>query len=535
MNTDILNIKLKSKYDEEKNIKQLIKESYYLDTSYVNAIRRYAISNILTLAFEYHQIPENVNYINIIKNNSNMNNDFIGHRIGLLPININAIKYLLLIYKIISGNHNYLDELKKQLSKNPNDTNERNNIYKLIKTNLKLSNKNNIDLIHKIIFYIDEFNDTDLKNITTLDIKIKFENESTDIDYVTKLSNYTELFELYEEYNDNNIKNIDINNFKNELLKFIFKPFIAEEREYGTLLCKLKKNETINCELKLNIGCGYEHSRWCVVCPISYIFVIDNVLVKEILLMKLEENKLLNKTFITDFDNNITISDFIDNRYKDIINFNLNHTNIEQLTSFLDSLNEDNSVQIENVNLLKKIINKKDDLLNIFNKCDKQRYFYGKDSDTYKREFLFTIESNNFYTCKKILYKAHKLLKKDLLNIIHKIIKLLEDFVIFPIKTDDIYIDISKKIINGIDIYYNNGDHSIGNILQSYIYYFIEDSIISYIGYKMVHPLKSDMLLTIGYQENITNINFETLKIFYDIYQIFQNMDLDNFIHNDDE
>ena len=511
-------MKLKSIYnkDKEVNIKEIIKEGKYLDTSYVNAIRRYSISNIETLAFEYHQVPQNINYINIIKNDSNMNNDFIGHRIGLLPVNINAIKYLLLIYKIISGNDNYLDELVKKIS-----SEEKNNILKLLKSNLKLSDKNNMNLIHELIFYINEFNNTDLKNITTLDIKIKLKNEIDDIDYSTKLSKYNDLLKIYEEYT--NI-NIDINNYKNDLLKKIFKPFIAEDVEYGTLLCKLKKNEILNCEFILNRGCGYEHSRWSVVCPINYTFVIDNNLAKEILLMKLEENNLLNKNLSEEFMNNESILDFIEKRYKDIINFNLNDQNINELKLFLNELN------IENLNILKKFINNKDDLLNIFNKCDKLRYFYGKDNDIYKREFNLMIESNNVYNCEKILYKAQKILTQDLLNIIKKIIKLLEDFAVFPIKKENINIDLSKKIINGIDICYAMGDHSIGNILQSYIYYLIDNSIISYVGYKMIHPLRKDMLLTIGYNENVTNINLTTIDIFSELHDIFKNMHIINFI-----
>ena len=88
---------LSSDYKEsDVDLSTLIMEGRYLDTSYVNAIRRYSISNIETLGFEYHQIPQNKDYINIISNNSNMNNDFIGHRLGLLSVNIDSIKYLLL-------------------------------------------------------------------------------------------------------------------------------------------------------------------------------------------------------------------------------------------------------------------------------------------------------------------------------------------------------------------------------------------------------------------------------------------------------
>ena len=44
-----------------------------------------------------------------------MNNDFIGHRIGLLPVNIIGVKYVLVIYKILLGHHNEIDNYVKLL------------------------------------------------------------------------------------------------------------------------------------------------------------------------------------------------------------------------------------------------------------------------------------------------------------------------------------------------------------------------------------------------------------------------------------
>ena len=160
---------------------------------------------------------------------------------------------------------------------------------------------------------------------------------------------------------------------------------------------------------------------------------------------------------------------FIEERYKDIINFNLNETNINSLNEYLETVEEE---KLENI---KNFIKTKDDLLNIFNKCDKQRYIYGKDFDLYKRKFNLHIETNNNYSGEKILHKSDKLLKKDLIGFINIIIDLLDNYSLFPINKDEITIDNSKKIINGIDIYYDNGSHSIGNILQSYIYNLIDD------------------------------------------------------------
>ena len=453
--------KLVSKEIEGKvNLQELISSSNYLDTSYVNAIRRYAINNVKTLAFEYHQVPQNKDYIKFIKNTTNMNNDFIGHRIGLLSPNIASVKYLLLIYKILIGHHATLDEINKKTKKNYG-LGEEYEIYKEICSNLKISQETNMKLINEIVFYLDISNDTDLLDVTTLDIKLKLENEANISEkYMEKLTKYKNLINTYENFSK---KKIRLENYKEDLLKNIFKPWKSKEgTEHGVLLCKLKKNEILRCEFILNDGCGEDHARWTTVCPINYTFEIDDNLAKENLLMKLSDANLLNKNI--EYSEDEELMNFIEERYKDIINFSLNETNINSLNEYLETVEED---KLENI---KNFIKTKDDLLNIFNKCDKQRYIYGKDFDLYKRKFNLNIETNNNYSPEKILHKSDKLLKKDLIGFINIIIDLLDNYSLFPINKDDITIDNSKKIINGIDIYYDNGSHSIGNILQLYIY-----------------------------------------------------------------
>ena len=125
-----------SDLSESDTIQKLVKSSKYIDTSIVNGLRRYIISRINTLAFDYSHVPMETEYITFKKNTSEMNNDFIGHRIGLLPIKIVYIKYLLFIYKIIIGHHNELNELL--------DENDETIIHNKLKTLLKLSNQNNI-------------------------------------------------------------------------------------------------------------------------------------------------------------------------------------------------------------------------------------------------------------------------------------------------------------------------------------------------------------------------------------------------------
>ena len=95
---------------------ELINKGNYLDTSFVNGLRRYAIGKINTTAFEYSPTPMLKDYIIFEKNTSNMNNDFIGHRIGLVPVNIVGIKYILLIYKIMIGHHSEIDKILETIN-----------------------------------------------------------------------------------------------------------------------------------------------------------------------------------------------------------------------------------------------------------------------------------------------------------------------------------------------------------------------------------------------------------------------------------
>ena len=100
-----------------------------------------------------------------------MNNDFIGHRIGLVPVNIIGIKYILLIYKIIIGHHNEFTKILETI----NDSEKYGKCTKL-KTNLKL--EKNIDLLSKIKFYINKANEhEDIMNITTEHILFSLNHE----------------------------------------------------------------------------------------------------------------------------------------------------------------------------------------------------------------------------------------------------------------------------------------------------------------------------------------------------------------------
>jgi len=516
-------------------ISELVKKSLYLDTSYVNGLRRYAISNINTLAFEYSNTPMNKEYINFEKNTSNMNNDFIGHRIGLLHVKIKYIKYLLLLYKIISGHHNVLDEINQNI-KEELTMEDMEEIEKKIKSNLKLSNNSNIELIQNIIFYIN-VEATEEQTITTNDIQIKF-NKILDFknsDVLDKIDNYKKLIEIYKQYNKINDDGLKIDkDLLTNINKYIFtkETYEDDEKYYGELLCKLKNKEILKCSFILNIGNGHKHSRWSTVCPCTYSFKVNNKLVNDIIEQKLKQNNLNNIELLLNSDIDETDKEYIityeSERYKDLVEFNVNNDKMANLTEFKNELSEKNLESSIQNNIIKYILDK-DKLINNFNKCDKYRYFYGKDEYLYPlRIFNFSIESVGFYDSNRILYKTNKLLKQDLINIIEKIILLSKSDNNYPLIYEDIKIDTSDKIQKGIDIICENGNHSIGNILSSYIYYLYDLNNIEYIAYKMIHPLKTTMLITIGFttkEDYKTKIN----TIFSLLQKIISNFNL-NYI-----
>lgn len=525
-----MNFLLKSELSKFKNetnwrpeFKKLIKDSKFLDTSFVNGIRRYAISKINTVGFDYSPTPQNKDYLVFQLNNSNMNNDFIGHRIGLLPINIIGLKYILLVYKILIGHHDVLDKINLIIEKNPTEA------LTLLKTNLKL--KNNVELINKIQFYFDLNNTTlDVMNVTSELIRFKFMSmdEISELnlsDFSTKLKKYETIFKLYEKYNE--LESISLSN--DTLTRLVFPLFTYKTYSQGVLISKLKKNESLKCKMYLNLGNGDKHSRFSTVSPCTYSFELDNNLIKKVLEDKFKNNTLiltednLEKLIGEDYN---TIQDFIEERYENIIDFKLNTSLIEEKNTFLEE-NKD----LKNIEIITNYISEKDKILNIFNKCDNQRYFKGKEEyELFKREFNLYIESNGFYNSNRILHKSFKLLKTDLLGSCNNIIYLLGNLSNYPLIDNNITIDESIKIENGIDIIFNNSNHGIGNIISSYIYYLFDNSTIKYIGYKMVHPLKTEMIITIGLN-NMNNVTNTLIEIFTQLINIFNNTDINNFIN----
>ena len=130
----------------------------------------------------------------------------------------------------------------------------------------------------------------------------------------------------------------------------------------------------------LNIGNGEKHSRWSVVSPCTYSFELNYELINNILNKKLESNKLkLTNTNLKELVNDEypNIQEFIENRYNDIGKFKLNKELIDIVKrhTFPWEKKDLENINISDINLYQNI----DRLINIFNKCDNQRYFIEKN------------------------------------------------------------------------------------------------------------------------------------------------------------
>ena len=58
--------------------------------------------------------------------------------------------------------------------------------------------------------------------------------------------------------------------------------------------------------------------------------------------------------------------------------------------------------------------------------------------------------------------------------------------------------------MQGFDFLFTGEDHTLGNLLSTYIEQNLmqEDSLVSFIGYKVPHPLRDEMLLRVGVEKD---------------------------------
>jgi DNA-directed RNA polymerase subunit L len=487
------------------DIKVLIKNTgvYYIDTSFINILRKYIISNIETCTFYYinkENKNPNIKPIKINTNNiNNLNNDMLGHRISLLPINIYALEILVLfshykkskIYDLkqieefeITQEDLYDNELKFYIKKSYEDFEFEYGTNFISITDEHIKN----DLFDILTLTSD-------KNTEELKIRDDF------IEYIFENEEYNSIINILNDKYDYNITDRE----ELKLLK-LFKPYIYNDKTYYNIITKIKINQQIDINMYLMknsvVSDSYTENniRYSPVAACRSTFVINYIEVLDIF-----NNKNLK---------------FNDQEYELIKQKIIDLNGINKLLNN----NDLDNLKIDGI-----------DLSGFKRFCieEAERYYYGKNNQNYRKHIL-EYESLNFYKPKVILKKALKnLIDKNIttynniniLDNIHKNIN-LDDILIknIPLSLNKYKISKSDKLTphlnNAIDILIYDGNHGLGYLIQTYINYIDKNTnnIITYIGYKMIHPLENKLLISIQIKEGEEGEDGENYKILKDIF-----------------
>lgn len=244
-------------------------DTYGLDKSFINSIRRTLLNDIPSIAF---RISENSNKdITIVKNSGQIHNEMLLQRISLIPLYINPKFY----------NKNYLFELKIQ--------HDNENIFKFVTINDFNIYPLNSDLIKKIDEEIDEEMDEELKSILE----------------------------------SNNYENYDTKNPLSQKKKDeIFKPFEFKNKKNYCLITELKStnDEDLKQEIHLygvpSLSTGKENSAFQSVSCATYSFLKDDNLINHIVQERIKSENI-DEENIEKFTQKILLSESEKYYYRD--------------------------------------------------------------------------------------------------------------------------------------------------------------------------------------------------------------------------
>lgn len=218
-------------------------ESYGLDKSMINCIRRTILSDIPTVAF---RVDENTKKdIHVNENTGSIHNEMLLQRISLMPLFINPENY----------NNNYLFELKVK--------HDSDNTYKFITS----EDLNIYPLLSKIQNQID-----DEENIDS---------------------------ELQDLLNTKDIQNYDLKNPISKKIKDgILRPFIFKNKKNYCLITELKNTNTIDQYQSIHLygvpslSTANENSRYQSVSLATYSFTKDEDLINSIIADRISLEKI---------------------------------------------------------------------------------------------------------------------------------------------------------------------------------------------------------------------------------------------------
>ena len=370
---DFKNIKILVNEPNNPYIKVLLKsdDEYHIDTSFVNILRRFIISNVDTYTFFYinkENVHSNVKEIKIEEDNkSNINNDMLSHRISLLPINVFTLEILILFNHYKSGKIQDIENFDIE-----NFQIKQEDLYS-----------------NQLKFYIEQEyikgSNYDYMNITDNDIKNELYTELTEQktekaqEFLMKINNSNEeespLQKLKNKY-DETTPDIDLK---------LFKPFIHDGNEYYNIITKIKDGQKINVSMYLMKSSvstdNYTDNniRYSPVCACRSTFAIDYKKVLEVF------NEIKPADLLVIEDSTILES----------------MRNNDDLYKLKDLINPDNKDKIEK--------------FEYFCIEEGERYYYGIDNQSNRRHIL-EYESIDFYRPKIILKKGLETLVNEINN-----------------------------------------------------------------------------------------------------------------------
>ena len=294
-------------------------ETYGLDKSIINGIRRILLSELPVIGFH---IDENVDVkdITIIENNSSLHNEMIMQRIGLVPLYINPEKYM----------NNYLFELK-----------------------LEYNNKEPFQLITAGDFNVYPLLPNIQKKIDDLD-------ESSDMGEIDRV------------IKTKSPDNYDLKNpIKGKKFKDIFRPFVFQRNnsENYCIITELKNTNTSDKKQSIHLyGVPSSHNskinaRYQSVSCATYTFAKDEKLIDSIFKDRIKMNNISkadeeseHKKFILSESERYYYRDYENEPYK--YNFSIKSCSYFNefdlfLKSILYLMDKINSLKLSFLNLLK--------------------------------------------------------------------------------------------------------------------------------------------------------------------------------------
>lgn len=334
-------IKVITNENKHNNIKCILtqNEDFYIDTSFMNILRKYIISNVHTFSFVYINRQVDNPKITVENNNSSLNDDMLSHRVSLLPINILGLLYLVSTDDDLSNNNiETLIEEKKTLIEKLNfeiKVNFKEHRDYITEEHITINNSNNLnDEIknEKLISHLKLLlNDTNNEYKTIREII--FTPYKNNYNIITKLKS-DEQFNMNMNLTFNSVKTDKENNIQ-------FSPVCAT-RTY----CKLDYNKIIDiCPNEKDLGDFIieegERYHTGVLNQNERIHILEYETIgfcSPLYVLKQSLKELINENIDNNLYHNLSILNNLDNNVKN------------EFINITDSLKVDKAIDIEIIN-----------------------------------------------------------------------------------------------------------------------------------------------------------------------------------------